>query len=137
MKLREVVKIVEATVLTEKADLDLEIRYGGAMDLMSDALAYMPPGSMLLTGLKTLQSIRTAEMADVIAITFVRGKVPEPEAVALAEELGIPLITTNFGMFECCGRLYKAGLSPVPLTRRLPSSDDRPRLKDSRTKKDS
>lgn len=105
-------------MLTSRVDLDLEIKYGGAMDLMSDALAYMPPGAMLLTGLKNLQTIRTAEMAEVWAITFVRGKVPEPEAIQLAEELGIPLIKTNLGMFESCGRLYQAGLSPVPLTRR-------------------
>ncbi len=118
MKLREVVKIVEGTVLTAQTDLEMEIMYGGAMDLMSDALAYMPPGSMLLTGLKNLQTIRTAEMADVTAITFVRGKVPESEAILLAEELGIPLIKTNFGMFESCGRLYQSGLPPVPLARR-------------------
>jgi len=118
VKLKRVIEIVEGTILTSRMDPDLEIKYGGAMDLMSDALAYMPPGAMLLTGLKNLQTIRTAEMADVTAITFVRGKVPEPEAVQLAEELGIPLIKTNFGMFESCGRLYQAGLPPVPLTRR-------------------
>ena len=57
-------------------------------------------------------------MVNVTAILFVRGKVPEPEAVQLAEELVIPLIRTNFGMFESCGRLYQSGLPPVPLTRR-------------------
>ncbi len=118
MKLKEVVKIVEGTVLTRRTNLDLEIKYCGAMDLMSDALAYMPSGSMLLTGLKNIQAIRTAEMAFVTAILFVRGKVPDPEAIQLAEELDIPLIKTNFGMFESCGRLYKSGMSAVPLTRR-------------------
>jgi predicted transcriptional regulator len=117
VKLRKIMEVVEGVLLTRGEDLDLEIQYGGAMDLMSDALAYMPPGAMLLTGLKNLQTIRTAEMADVSAITFVRGKVPEPEAIELAEELGIPLIKTNLGMFESCGRLYQAGLSSVPLTR--------------------
>jgi predicted transcriptional regulator len=118
VKLRQVIEVVEGVVLTSRADLDLELKYGGAMDLMSDALAYMPAGAMLLTGLKNLQTIRTAEMAEVRAILFVRGKVPEAEAVKLAEELGIPLIKTNLGMFESCGRLYQSGLSPVPLTRR-------------------
>lgn len=118
MKLSKIIEVVEGVLLTRGEDLNLEIQYGGAMDLMSDALAYMPPGAMLLTGLKNLQTIRTAEMADVRVITYVRGKVPEPEAVELAEELGIPLIKTNLGMFESCGRLYQAGLSPVPLSRR-------------------
>ena len=118
MKLKEVIEIVEGTILTNQANPEMEIKYCGAMDLMSDALAYMPPGSMLLTGLKNIQAIRTAEMADVNAILFVRGKIPETEAVKLAEKLGIPLVWTNLGMFESCGRLYKMGMAPVPLTRR-------------------
>ena len=120
MKLKEVVEVVQGTVLTRGSDLDLEVKYCGAMDLMSDALAYLPPGCMLLTGLKTIQTIRTAEMAYVTAILFVRGKMPDSETIQLAEELGIPLIRTNFGMFESCGRLYQAGMSSVPLTRRYP-----------------
>ncbi len=120
MKIKDIVKIVEGTVLTRQTNLDIDIKYGGAMDLMSDALAYLPPGCMLLTGLKTIQTIRTAEMAYVTAILFVRGKMPDQETIQLAEELGIPLIRTNFGMFESCGRLYQAGMSSVPLTRRYP-----------------
>ena len=93
--------------------MDLEIEYCGASDLMSDALAFMKPGSLLLTGLVHPQSIRTAEMADLAAIVFVRGKMPGPEAISLAEELRIPLITSSYGMYEMSGLLYKAGLEPV------------------------
>ena len=118
MKLKDVIETVQGAVLTRGSDLEVEIKYCGAMDLMSDALAYLPPGCMLLTGLKTIQTIRTAEMAYVTAILFVRGKMPDAETIQLAEELGIPLIRTNFGMFESCGRLYQAGMAPVPLTRR-------------------
>ena len=117
MKLKDVIETVQGDVLTRRSDLDLEVKYCGAMDLMSDALAYLPPGCMLLTGLKTIQTIRTAEMAYVATILFVRGKMPDTETIQLAEDLGIPLIRTNFGMFESCGRLYLAGMAPVPLTR--------------------
>ena len=113
MKLREIIEIVGGTILTERADMDLEIQYCGASDLMSDALAFMKPGSLLLTGLVHPQSIRTAEMADLAAIVFVRGKMPGPEAISLAEELRIPLITSSYGMYEMSGLLYKAGLEPV------------------------
>ena len=116
MKLEKIIEIVKGTVLTPKIDLERDIKFCGATDLMSDALAYMLPGSVLLTGLKNVQAVRTAEMAYVAAIIFVRGKVPDPETVQLAEQLGIPLITTNFGMFESCGLLYKAGMPAVPLT---------------------
>jgi predicted transcriptional regulator len=113
VKLKEIIQITKGTVLTRNTNLNMDIKHCGAMDLMSDALAYMPPDSMLLTGLKNIQTIRTAEMAQVKAILFVRGKMPDQEAVQLAEELGIPLIKTNYGMFESCGRLYKSGMAPV------------------------
>jgi predicted transcriptional regulator len=80
---------------------------------MSDVLAYVKPGSLLLTGLVHLQSIRTAEMSDLSAIVFVRGKTPGRDTVELAEELGIPLIASPYGMYELCGRLYQAGLEPT------------------------
>jgi predicted transcriptional regulator len=113
VKLREIIEIVGGSVLTERVNLDMDIHCCGASDLMSDALAFMKPGSLLLTGLIHPQSIRTAEMADLAAIVFVRGKTPGPEAVALAEELKIPLIASPYGMYEMSGRLYKAGLAPV------------------------
>jgi predicted transcriptional regulator len=80
---------------------------------MSDVLSFMKPGSLLLTGLVHAQSVRTAEMAELAAIVFVRGKIPGPEVVSLGDELGIPLIASSFSMYETCGRLYQAGLPPV------------------------
>ena len=113
MKLRDILSIVKGRILTRKVDLDLEISSCGASDLMSDVLAYVKPGSLLLTGLVNPQSIRTAEMADLAAIVFVRGKTPGSDTIELAEELGIPLIGSPYGMYEICGRLYQAGLEPT------------------------
>jgi predicted transcriptional regulator len=113
VKLREIIEIVKGTVLTERANMELEIHSCGASDLMSDVLAFMKPGSLLLTGLIHPQSIRTAEMADLAAIVYVRGKTPGPEAISLAEELKIPLIASPYGMYEMSGLLYNAGLTPV------------------------
>ncbi len=113
MKLKEIINAVEGTLLTKQFKQDLDIQHCGASDLMSDVLSLMKSGSLLLTGLVNLQSIRTAEMADLAAIVYVRGKTPAPDAIDLANELGIPLIASHYGMFEMCGRLYEAGLEPV------------------------
>ncbi len=113
MKLSEILEVVGGTVLTREVDLDLEVLSCGASDLMSDVLAYTKPGSLLLTGLMNPQSIRTAEMADLAGIIFVRGKIPGPDTIELAEDLGIPLIGSHYGMYELCGRLYRAGLQPA------------------------
>jgi len=88
----------------------LEFTCGGAADLMSDVLAFARPDSLLLTGLTLPQVVRTAEMAGILALVFVRGKHPPPETSALAAEVGIPLLGTQYKMYEACGRLYAARL---------------------------
>ena len=113
VKLGEIIKIVSGRVLTSKANTELEIKACGASDLMSDVLAFVKPGSLLLTGLVHPQAIRTAEMSDLAAIVFVRGKTPGQDTIDLAEELKIPLIASPYGMYEMAGLLYQAGLEPV------------------------
>ena len=106
MRLEKVIEILEGTLITKKANLDQEIIRACGADLMSDVLTYAKPHTLLLTGLTNPQVVRTAEMADLTAIVFVRGKIPPPETITLAEQKGIPLITAPYTMFEMCGRLY-------------------------------
>jgi len=113
VNLKEIVKVIGGRILTKQPTPEMEIPSCGATDLMSDALSFMKPGSLLLTGLVHSQSVRTAEMAELAAIVFVRGKIPAPEVISLADELSIPLIASPYGMYEICGRLYKAGLAPA------------------------
>jgi predicted transcriptional regulator len=113
VNLEEIVGIIKGRILTKQAKLDMEIPSCGASDLMSDVLSFMKPGSLLLTGLVHPQSVRTAEMADLAAIVFVRGKIPGPEVISLGEELNIPLVASPYSMYEICGLLYRAGLDPV------------------------
>jgi predicted transcriptional regulator len=110
MKLREILELIEGNVISKGADLDLEIQMGCGADLMSDVLAFTHEGTLLMSGLTNPQVVRTAEMAGIKAIVFVRGKLPPPETVSLAEEKEIPLLTSKYTMFETCGRLYQAGL---------------------------
>ena len=117
MTLREVVRVVGAEVLTENLDLDRKVLCAFGADLMSDVLAMSRPGALLLTGLMQPQVVRTADMADLAAILFVRGKRPQPETVALAQEVGIPLLWAKETMFTTAGRLYSAGLNGVELGR--------------------
>ncbi len=110
MKLGEVLKIIEGKTISKNVDLEIEVHMGGGADLMSDVLAFVQEGTLLMTGLTNPQVVRTAEMAGVRAIVFVRGKLPPAETIALAEEKGIPLLASKYTMYETCGRLYKAGL---------------------------
>jgi hypothetical protein len=110
MTIREVQEVLEGTILVENHDREMEIPRGGAADLMSDVLAFGTDGMVLMTGLTNPQVVRTAEMAGINVVVFVRDKKPPPETLKLAEEAGITIMSTGYTMFEACGRLYQAGL---------------------------
>lgn len=110
MRLEEIRRILNCEVLSGDEDLEQEVVAGCGADLMSDVLAFTHAGTLLVTGLTNPQVVRTAEMAEIAAIVFVRGKRPPEETIALAEEKGIPLLFSPHTMFEVCGRLYQAGM---------------------------
>jgi predicted transcriptional regulator len=110
MRLSEALELIEGNVISKNVDLDQEVQMGCGADLMSDVLAFTHEGTLLMSGLTNPQVVRTAEMAGIKAIVFVRGKLPPPETIALAEEKDIPLLASKYTMFETCGRLYQAGL---------------------------
>ena len=110
MELSEVRRILGAEVISRDGVDGVQVEMACGADLMSDVLAHIKSGALLLTGLANPQAVRTAEMANVRAICFVRGKRPFPETVALAESKGLPLLATELPMFESCGRLYRQGL---------------------------
>ncbi len=85
---------------------------------MSDVLAFSVPGSLLLTGLVNAQSVRTADVAEIKALVYVRGKKPTAEALQLAQEKGIPVLASDLTMYEACGRLYSRGLKSAATIRR-------------------
>jgi serine kinase of HPr protein (carbohydrate metabolism regulator) len=70
---------------------------------------------VLLTGLTNNQVIRTAEMAELSAIIFVRGKKPEQELVKLAIENSIILMLTKDTMYTASGKLYSNGLQGIQI----------------------
>lgn len=123
MNVKDLVTLIDGKLLNPSADLSREIKGGCGADLMSDVLASIQPEAVLLTGLCNPQIVRTAQMADVAAIILVRAKVPAFETVNLAEEERIALISSPFGMFELCGRLYQAGLPSLERPVNYPSCD--------------
>lgn len=111
MKLSKIKEILGAEVLTGEELLDkVDVKAACGADLMSDVLAFTKEKTLLLTGLTNAQVIRTAEISDLVAVVFVRGKRPSAEVIQLAREQGIPLLFTTHPLYETCGLLYGAGL---------------------------
>jgi predicted transcriptional regulator len=113
--LDEILALLDGQLVSKSSDLNMEVEFACGADLMSDVLAFTHAGTLLLTGLTNPQVVRTAEMTGIKAIVFVRGKAPSPETVALAEDKGIPVLTTRYTLYESCGRLYTHGLQSCGL----------------------
>ncbi len=113
MTLGDIQKLLDAEVMTGKENLGRKVSHAFAADLLSDVLAIArrgAEGALLITGNMTPQVIYTADVVDLGAILFVRGKRPTESMVELANQMEIPLLMTRYIMFETCGRLYQRGL---------------------------
>jgi predicted transcriptional regulator len=110
MNLSEIRNILDATVLTEQVALQKTVDIAYCADLMSDVLSFSVINSLLITGLTNAQVIRTAEMAAIEIIVFIQSKRPDIQTIKLAQEKSIPLLVTDYSMFDTCGRLYEKGL---------------------------
>ncbi|MGO8695335.1 MAG: DRTGG domain-containing protein [Rectinemataceae bacterium] len=110
MTLRQLQEVLDARLVVGEEQLDSEVSSACGADLMSDVMAFVKEKVVLLTGLVNPQAIRTADLMDIKAIVFVRGKVPTEDIIEIARENGMILFSTKYSMFLACGRLYEAGL---------------------------
>jgi predicted transcriptional regulator len=115
MILKEVKDILNAEVVSGDHDLEKEIRCAFAAELLSDVLALAQEGALLITGFTHSQVVYAADLANLCAILFIKGKRPSEETKQLAIQKKIPLLTTPFMMFEACGLLYEYGLKTCAL----------------------
>jgi len=110
MVLSEIQGLLSCEIFSGEELLDRAVLYGCASDLMSDVLAFSRSGALLLTGLVNVQTVQTADIAEINAIILVRGKKPDDAVVESAQKKKIPLLGTPYSMYEACGILYRAGI---------------------------
>jgi predicted transcriptional regulator len=110
MKIREILELLEGRLLNENVDLDEDVTCAFGSDLISDILHCTKEPTLLLTGLTNPQIIRLSDMIDLFGIVFVRGKVPPADIVEMAEERGLPIISTPYTLYKTSGILYNSGL---------------------------
>ena len=110
MTVADVVSLLDGQFFSGEGKADCEVSSAYASDLMSDVMAFVKDGSLLLTGLVDPQVIRTVTLLDIHAVIFVRGKTPSRDMIDMAEEADIILGGTKLSLFLACGKLYEAGL---------------------------
>jgi anti-sigma regulatory factor (Ser/Thr protein kinase) len=96
--------------------LDTHVTGIYASDLMSDVLAYGRTGSVLLTGMNSIQTAVSSYMAEFKAIVFLRGKKPTEDIRQFAQGKGLILLTTRSDMYEACIQIAQINGQLLPGT---------------------
>jgi hypothetical protein len=108
MKVDELAKRIGAKLLTgplpERAEIDRV--YAG--DRMSDLLNEVTDSTLLVTNLSNTGLMRFIELMDAPSVCLLNAVEPESAILEAARIHGAALMISPFGMFETCGRLYKA-----------------------------
>ncbi len=104
MTLKECVNRVSARWIVA-GDESIEFFDVVVSDLMSDVLVTDHDDFLLVTSLASEQVARTAHIVDARAILLANGKNPQPALARLAEEQGIPLMTSALSTFDICRAL--------------------------------
>jgi hypothetical protein len=84
MRLKDITEIIDGQIVCGEERLTENFDVGFASDLMSDVLTLQSTNFLLITGLVNIQTIRTAEMADINCIILVRKKKALPEILEMA-----------------------------------------------------
>lgn len=110
MTIGRIINILNCRILNMEDHADVSVDSVYATDLMSDVLANCKKGSLLLTILSNLQSVRAAEMTEVRVVCYVNGLKPKPEALEHARKKRMTILTTENSMYRACSLLHDAGL---------------------------
>ncbi len=110
MNVADAAKHIGGTLVTAAAAAGREIQGGYASDLLSDVMANSREGDLWVTLQKHVNIVAVAQLNGLAAIVLVNGRQPEPDTVARAEEVGIPIISTPHEAFDAVGILHSMGI---------------------------
>lgn len=105
IEISEIRRVLGADVIVGSDYDGKEVNSIYASDLMSDVLAYGEPGSGLLTGLNSVQTLISSFMAEILLVVLIRGKRPDEQMEKFAKQKNILLFSTKYDMFEACIRI--------------------------------
>ncbi|MGI6224889.1 MAG: DRTGG domain-containing protein [Peptococcales bacterium] len=110
MKLTEIVKELDLTILVEANLEEKNVQGVYICDLLSNVMAHGHEGNLWIT-VQTHQNIlAVASLLNFSAIILPEGLTPEQAVLEKASEGQIPILQSAQGVFELAGKLYEMGL---------------------------
>lgn len=115
MNIIEITEVINGRIVccSNFKNKSIEFTHAFASDLMSDVLREVFENTVLITGLCNVQTVRTAEIADIKCIILARGKKADELMIKIADENEICMIETNYSVYRVSGLLFNKGIKPV------------------------
>lgn len=110
MNLQAVVDALGLTVAAGRRGLDAAVTGGYTSDMLSCAMAGARAGNVWVTLQGHLNIVAVAELNDLAGVIVTEGKPVSAEALAKADDEGIPILTTRLTSFEAAGQLWALGV---------------------------
>jgi predicted transcriptional regulator len=107
MKVSELVEKTGLKPFNEAADKEIKGVY--ISDMVSDIIG-IKEGNLLITLQTHKNLIAAANLVDVAAVVFSRGKTPAEDVVALASKAGIRLLGFDGDTWTLAKKLYESGV---------------------------
>ena len=108
MTIADMVSILHARVLRGENGLNRSVHKICCSDLMSDVLLYDADDILLLTSLASDQAIRTAHIVGAMGVVIHNAKPLSQTMIEVANNLGIPLVSSPLAKYEACVRIHDA-----------------------------
>ncbi|MDR2515240.1 MAG: AraC family transcriptional regulator [Christensenellaceae bacterium] len=110
MTVRELIGQSGARLLNEGVDLEGEVLYGYACDLLSWVMARAAAKTAWITVMTHLNVVAVAALLDMACVIVPENAEIAQDVLDKAKEEGIPVLGSGLTAFELAGRLYEAGL---------------------------
>jgi hypothetical protein len=108
MKISELQSELDLVLLNGLNDRDISGVF--ISDVISDIIAGLAPGNILVTTQTHVNLIATANLVDASGVIFVRGKKPQDDVINIANRAGLSLLSTSDDAWNLALKLYEAGL---------------------------
>lgn len=111
MKLKEVVEKLQLEVKSSAAKLGREVKGGYTSDMLSDVMANAHPGDIWVTFQTHENMVAVASLNDLAGVITVKGREPDRDVIAKAEDAGVVLLVSRETAYEVVGKLNALAIS--------------------------
>ena len=110
MKIKDIIPLIDAKVITPEADLEKEVLCGYTCDLLSWVMAHGDHGMAWVTVQTHLNVVAVAALSDMACVVLPEDIRMEGECLDKARDEGIAVLSSPLTAYEICGRLHDAGI---------------------------